>query len=78
MFKIDVEEVYMVGCMVVRYVVEGVCGYMVVIKCDSDNFYLSLIEFVEFSKVVNVEKFVLFVWILYDGNYVKEDVLNYI
>ncbi len=78
MSKTDVEEAYMVGRMAVRYAVEGACGYMVAIKRDSDNPYSSSTELVELSKVANAEKLVPLAWISHDGNYVKEDALNYI
>ncbi|ACM60917.1 6-phosphofructokinase [Caldicellulosiruptor bescii] len=78
MSKTDVEEAYMVGRMAVRYAVEGACGYMVAIKRDSDNPYSSSTELVELNKVANAEKLVPLAWISHDGNYVKEDALNYI
>lgn len=76
--KVDVEDAYMVGKMAVKYAVDGACGYMVSIRRDSNSPYSSSTELIELYKVANAEKLVPLAWISYDGNYVKDDIIEYI
>lgn len=66
-FKIDVDQVYVVGCVVVEFVVVGKNVVMFIIVCKDIKKYVWIIGEVLFSKVVNVEKKMLCKFISKDG-----------
>lgn len=62
--KVDVEQVYVVGKVVVDYVLVGMNVVMLVIVCMLDVLYCWKVEFVLLVKIVNKEKkmFKGFIW----------------
>lgn len=66
-FRIDWEQVQVVGKVVVQFVLKGQNVVMLVIVCSSDSFYCWKIEVVLLYKVVNYEKKMLVSFICRDG-----------
>lgn len=74
----DNEEAYMCGQMAVRYAIEGHTGKMVGLFRENTKEYKCCTQLIDLDDVANQEKPVPREWISEEGNFVKQEVADYI
>ena len=74
----DITEAYQVGGTAVKAAFEGKTGQMVILKRVSKDPYICTTDLYDVHKVANLEKKVPRSWINEAGDYVTEDMKNYI
>ena len=76
--RVDITEAYQVGGTAVKAAFEGKTGQMVILKRVSQDPYICTTDLYDVHKVANLEKKVPRSWINEAGDYVTEDMKNYI
>lgn len=76
--KIDIDEAYSAGKAAINYAKEGISGYMVGIKRTCTMPYLSENFLIKACDVCNNVKYVPQNWINSEGNYVTDEMINYL
>lgn len=76
--RVDITEAYQVGGTAVKAAFEGRTGQMVILKRVSQDPYICTTDLYDVHKVANLEKKVPRSWITESGDYVTEDMRNYI
>lgn len=74
----DNEEAYLCGQMAVRYAVEGHTGKMVGLFREPGKHYKCSTQLIDLDDVANMEKKLPREWINEEGNYVNQQVIDYI
>ncbi|MDO4750312.1 MAG: 6-phosphofructokinase [Eubacteriales bacterium] len=76
--KTDLEEAYLAGKAAVEAAVAGETGKMVAFeRIDDNNSYSVRVKLIPLDSVANLESKVPVDWIVPEGNYVKEEFINY-
>lgn len=75
--KQDAEEAYELGAFAVKSAIEGKTGYMASLKRISNEPYKTELELVPLEKVANVEKKFPLEWINEEGNFIKQEFIDY-
>ena len=76
--RVDITEAYQVGGSAVKAAFEGETGKMIILKRVSSDPYICTTDLYDVHKIANVEKKVPLEWIIDDGTYVSEQLVNYI
>ena len=76
--RVDINEAFMVGGAAVKAADEGDTGKMVVIDRVSDDPYMSAAGIYDVHRIANNEKLVPRSWVNKEGNYITEQIINYI
>jgi ATP-dependent phosphofructokinase / diphosphate-dependent phosphofructokinase len=73
----DNEEAYLCGQMAVRYAIEGHTGKMVGLLRENTTEYKCSTQLIDLDDVANKEKAIPREWINEEGNFVKQQVIDY-
>lgn len=76
--RVDVTEAYQVGGSAVKAAFEGDTGKMVTLDRVSNDPYICTTGLYDIHKIANIEKKVPLEWIINDGTYVSQEMINYI
>ena len=76
--RVDITEAYQVGGTAVSAAFAGETGKMVILKRVSSDPYICTTDLYDVDKIANVEKKVPLEWIIEDGTYVSQELVNYI
>ena len=76
--RVDVTEAYQVGGSAVKAAFEGETGKMVTLDRVSTDPYICTTGIYDVHKIANIEKKVPLEWIIDDGTYVSNEMINYI
>ncbi|MBR1476583.1 MAG: 6-phosphofructokinase [Lachnospiraceae bacterium] len=76
--RVDITEAYQVGGSAVKAAFEGETGKMIILKRVSSDPYICTTDIYDVHEIANVEKKVPLEWIINDGTYVSEQLVNYI
>ena len=76
--RVDVTEAYQVGGSAVKAAFEGETGKMVTLDRVSTDPYICTTGIYDVHKIANIEKKVPLEWIINDGTYVSNEMINYI
>ncbi len=76
--RVDITEAYQVGGSAVKAAFEGETGKMVTLDRVSNDPYICTTGLYDVHKVANIEKKVPLKWIINDGTYVSNEMINYI
>lgn len=76
--RVDITEAYQVGGSAVKAAFEGETGKMVTLDRVSNDPYICTTGLYDVHKVANIEKKVPLEWIINDGTYVSNEMINYI
>ena len=76
--RVDVTEAYQVGGSAVKAAFEGDTGKMITLDRVSNDPYICTTGLYDIHKIANIEKKVPLEWIINDGTYVSQEMINYI
>lgn len=76
--RVDITEAYQVGGSAVKAAFEGETGKMVTLERVSSDPYICTTGLHDVHQIANIEKKVPLEWIINDGTYVSDDLINYI
>jgi 6-phosphofructokinase 1 len=74
---VDISEATLVGEKAVEYALEGLTGKMVTINRLSNNPYSISINYIDIESVANKERNIPREWINKEGNYVTDEIIDY-
>ena len=76
--RVDITEAYQVGGTAVKAAFDGETGKVVVLKRVSSDPYICTTDVYDVREIANIEKKVPLEWIINDGTYVSDDLVDYI
>lgn len=76
--RVDITEAYQVGGSAVKAAFDGDTGKVVILKRVSEDPYICTTDLYDVHKIANIEKKVPLEWIINDGTYVSQKLVNYI